>query len=275
MAVLVEPVKEKQFVLGPIYSGPYPAHLHDVVEILVLRRGHMGVKVNGTLYTLGPDTILTIFPGMVHSYETASEDAKGLFVGLNPRLLEEFHQRLITCWPVNPTVRIRECPPDLENAVSRLEEYMDNENHPLIQAYIHVLLACVFTKLELVPSAGVNKDSLVYRIMYYIQAHAQENLSLDSVAREIGVSRSHLSHLFSQKMHIRFRQLLNTIRIEKACHLLHDPQRSIKEVCFECGFENTRTFHRVFLEEQKMTPGEYREKIANGWVSDSHYIEGI
>ena len=40
---------------------------------------------------------------------------------------------------------------------------------------------------------------------------------------------------------------------------------SIKEVCYETGFESTRTFHRAFLEEQKMTPGEYRERMRNGW----------
>ena len=49
--------------------------------------------------------------------------------------------------------------------------------------------------------------------------------------------------------------------------MLQDPTRSIKEVCFECGYESTRNFHRAFMEEQKMTPGEYRDKMAQGWVS--------
>ena len=64
-----------------------------------------------------------------------------------------------------------------------------------------------------------------------------------------------------------FRRFLNTIRVEKACTLLQDSPMSIKEICYECGFESTRTFHRVFLEEQKMTPGDYRERMRTGWAT--------
>ena len=268
MAVLVEPIKEKRFRLGPVCTSPYPAHMHEAVEIIILRKGHMSMTVNGALFTMEPNMIMVIFPGMIHSYESASEDAEGLFVGLSPGLIDEFHQTLITFWPVFPLLNICECPEETETAIHHLEGYAkQDENHPLAQAYIHLLLGCLLMSLELAPSAELNQDSMMYKILYYIQQHAKENLSLDSVAKEMGIGRSHLSHLLSQKLHIHFRQFLNTIRIEKACQMLQDPTRSIKEVCFECGYESTRTFHRAFMEEQKMTPGEYRDKMANGWVS--------
>ena len=268
MAVLVEPIKEKRFVIRPVCTNPYPAHMHDAVEIVILRRGHLGMTVNGTFYMMEPNTIMAVFPGMVHSYENASEDAAGLFVGLSPGLIDEFRHALASQWPLVPLVRISDCEKDLETAVTKLEEQSSQETiHPLTLAYIHLLLSCLLMQLELVPSGQWTQDNDMYRILLYIQQHAQENLTLDTVAKEMNISQSHLSHLFSQKLHIRFRQFLNTIRIEKACLLLQDPALSIKEVCFECGFENPRTFHRAFLAAQKMTPGEYRQKMLHGWVS--------
>ena len=271
MSVLIEPVKEKRFVLGQIYTNPYPAHLHDALEILILRRGYMNITVNGTHYMLKPDTIATVFPGIIHSYESISEDAKGLVVDINPSSIAEFRKLLNSQVPVKPVIQILDCEKEITGAISKLEKYAcEEELYPLAPAYIHLLLACVFMHQQFVPSDEKNRGSLECRVMQYIQVHSRENLSLDSVAKEMGIGRSHLSHLFSQKLNIHFRQFLNTIRIEKACQLLHDPSKSIKEVCFECGFTSTRTFHRAFMAEQKMTPLEYREKIANTWLTNTH-----
>ena len=34
MAVFVEPIKDKRFVIRPACTNPYPAHMHDAVEIV-------------------------------------------------------------------------------------------------------------------------------------------------------------------------------------------------------------------------------------------------
>ena len=267
MAVLVEERKATRYRVGPANTGPYPAHMHDPVEVVIIRKGYLSMTVNGTLYVLEPNTVIMVFPGMIHSYESASEDAEGLFVGFTPDSIDEFRSTLTSMWPVNPVVRISECPEDLDEAIRKLEGYSGREGtFPLMLPYIHVMAACLLTKLELVPSEKLHNNSFMYNALQYIQQHSNENLTLDSVAKELGVGGSYLSHLFSQKMKVNFRKFLNTIRIEKACVLLEDSPMSIKEICFEVGFENTRTFHRVFMEEQKMTPGEYRERMRKGLV---------
>lgn len=268
MAVLVEERKQKRFTIGPMCPNAYPAHMHDPVEMVIVRKGYVNMTVNGTAYVLEPNTVMMVFPGMIHSYDFVSEGAEGLFVGFTPESIDEFRSSLINLWPVVPMVKMSECPPEIEEVVSKLEQLSVQEGpRPLLLAYIHLLVSCVFTRLELLPSSELNKDNFMYKVMYYIQQHSGENLSLDSVAKEMGVGRSHLSHLFSQKLNLNFRRFLNTIRVEKACILLQDSPMSIKEVCYECGFESTRTFHRAFLEEQKMTPGEYRERMRHGWAT--------
>ena len=268
MAVLIEERKQKRFTVGPMCPNPYPAHMHDPVETIIVRKGYINMTVNNVSYLLEPNTVMIVFPGMVHSYDYISEGAEGLFVGFTPESVDEFRTSLNNMWPVVPKVKMSDCPEEIESVVEKLEGYRDSEGpKPLLLAYIHLLAACLFTKLELVPCEQMNKDNFMYKVMYYIQQHSNENLSLDSVAKAMGVGRSHLSHLFSQRMNLNFRRFLNTIRVEKACTLLQDSPMSIKEICYECGFESTRTFHRVFLEEQKMTPGDYRERMRKGWAT--------
>ena len=265
MAVQIEGKKRSKFRVGPVCTNPYPAHMHDPVEMAIVRKGHLMMTVNGITYNLEPNTLIIVFPGVVHSYESASEDAAGLFVGFSTDSIAEYRNTLATMWPVVPKVWLKDCPPEVEEAIEKLEGYSGREgSFPLMLAYIHVLVSCVFTQLKLVPADEVNRDNFAYRVMSYIQQHSNENLTQESVAREMGVGRSYLSRLFSQKMNVNFRRFLNTIRIEKACTLLQDTKLTSKEVCYECGFENTRTFHRVFLEEQKMTPGEFRERMRKG-----------
>lgn len=267
MAFFFEKRGPNRCVIAPIIRYPYPAHLHEVVEIVLVRRGQLNMKVNGKDYMLTPNCLVAIFPYMIHSYLSVSEDAEGLFVGIVPELIAEYEKALTTQWPVEPFIRILPEDQDLTMAADKLEAFMkEKEKNPLTQAYVHLYLSCLFTKLKLVPASEMNQNHFLFDVMYYVQEHATENLTLESVAKAMGVGKSHLSHLFSQKLQINFRVFLNTIRIDKACAMLQEKAVNIKQVSYECGFENTRTFHRVFQESQKMTPGEYRERMLQGYA---------
>lgn len=270
MAAFFEKRKESRYIVGPANVYPYPAHLHDAVEIVILHRGYIDMTVNGNPYRLVPDSVMMVFPEMVHSYEGASEDAEGLFVGFVPGVVEEFNTALCSLWPANPLLEINASDEDLKYAVEKLRSFSSMKDiHPLTVAYIHLLVSCLFMKLDLISASELQVDSFMHDVLNYVHQHSSENLSLETVAKGMGVGKSYVSHLFSQRLKINFRRFLNAIRIEEACIMLHEPERSIKEICYECGFENTRTFHRAFLEEQKMTPSEYRDRIKKGKAAEN------
>ena len=110
MAVYVEQRKKTRFRVGPLCTNPYPAHMHDPVEIAIVRRGYINMTINGTTYAMEPDTVMIVFPGMIHSYDSVSEDADGLFVGFTPDSVDEFRNALISMWPVVPMVKMSDCP---------------------------------------------------------------------------------------------------------------------------------------------------------------------
>jgi AraC-like DNA-binding protein len=95
----------------------------------------------------------------------------------------------------------------------------------------------------------------------YIFDHACENITLSTAAHGLGISESHLSHLFSQQFRINFRRFVNAIRIDKAEALMRDPTMTLTAICYACGYENMRTFRRAFVRETGLLPTAYLQKM--------------
>ena len=62
------------------------------------------------------------------------------------------------------------------------------------------------------------------------------------------------------KVHSNFNQYINEIRLRYACSRLENTNDTITEICLESGFENQRTFNRVFKERYRVSSSEYRKK---------------
>ncbi len=250
--------KSSSLFVGPACPFMYPAHVHEGVEIVYVESGIQRISVNSVPYTLKPGDILTIFPMVIHSYEGASENDGSMCIGMDPALINEFTSYFRTMLPRNPVVHLSENDTELRQIVEILR-HVPREYPPQITAYVHLFLALLLPKLRAEPLDEYVDSNLIHRILLYIADHAREDLNLDNVASAVGISRSHLSHIFSQRLHMNFRKFINSMRIEYACTLLQNPQYSIKEVTYACGYENSRTFHRSFLSEVGMTPGDYKK----------------
>lgn len=83
-------------------------------------------------------------------------------------------------------------------------------------------------------------------------------VSLDRMARDLGVSKFTLSRVFSGTFHRNFNQFLNEQRLNYVTVHLECTDESITDICMDAGFESQRTFNRAFRERYRMTPREYR-----------------
>jgi len=63
----------------------------------------------------------------------------------------------------------------------------------------------------------------------------------------------------TRKTYINF---LNEIRINHACRLLTE-DRTVADICYECGFTNLSNFNRIFKKIKNVSPGEWRKINAN------------
>ena len=92
-------------------------------------------------------------------------------------------------------------------------------------------------------------------------------ITLDSMAKELGVSKYVLSRIFSSTFHTNFNQYLNEQRLNHVIYMLEYTDLSITDICLESGFQSQRTFNRAFQDRYKKTPSEYKNECIEKKVS--------
>lgn len=258
--VFYEQGTERVFI-GAICDHPFPSHVHDVVEIVCLLEGSLSITIGGKRLTLAPGDIAVAFPIIPHSYDEVSEDAVGLSLIFQPDTITEFYHAFRTMQPAHPLLLRQDKAPELEPIICAMLKITAGEPaSPLKQGYLHLFLSYLFTCMPLISGGRSANSMMSYQVMQYISEHFCEPLTLESTAHALGISRIHLSHIFSQQLHINFRQYINTLRIDRARSLLRNPSYSISQIAYQCGYSNQRTFHRAFLTQCGMTPSEYRSE---------------
>ncbi len=100
------------------------------------------------------------------------------------------------------------------------------------------------------------------RALELIEARHAEELSLEGLASEIGVSPSHLSRLLGRVAGLGFADCLSRFRVERAKYFLASSSVSVKEVAGLVGFRDPAYFARVFRRFEAMSPAEYRSRSA-------------
>ena len=254
---------------GMICDHPFPAHVHDVVEIVCLRTGTMRMTIAGKSLLLMPGDIAISFPSMPHSYDEVSEDASGLSLIFLPDTIMEFYHTFRTMQPVSPLLLGQDKAPELDAVIVGIQKVTEkNQATPLKLGYLHLFLSYLFSCLPLVSGSRNPHSTLTYQVMQYISEHFTEPLTLETTAHALGISRIHLSHIFSQQLHINFRQYINTLRIDRARTLLSNPSYSISQIAYLCGYGNQRTFHRAFLAQCGVPPSQFRAEAPRGMSAE-------
>ena len=118
--------------------------------------------------------------------------------------------------------------------------------------------ACIYDLLGILMK---NKKASVYddrieRAIGLMESKYHEQLSVDQIAREIGLERSYFSVLFKEKTTVSPHQYLTTLRIRKACDLIEKEKCNITEAAIATGL-NPCNFARTFKRVLGKTPNEY------------------
>ncbi len=90
------------------------------------------------------------------------------------------------------------------------------------------------------------------------EEYADADLSLETVAERLYVSRSHFSRLFSRIAGKHFSDYLRDVRLKNVCKLLEKSDDNVDDVARKCGFNSMTSFYKCFGSKMNMTPNEYR-----------------
>jgi len=96
------------------------------------------------------------------------------------------------------------------------------------------------------------------RVTELLEAHLDEEFSLDRLAREIGISAFHFCRLFKKTTGFAPSRYFIRMRMEKARQLLRETTKSVIEVGLDVGYSSPSHFAQIFRREVGVAPREYR-----------------
>jgi len=104
-------------------------------------------------------------------------------------------------------------------------------------------------------------DSSIARIQKFIGEHFKEDLTIDDVAKKAGMSVRNFSRRFKSATGERFSNYIQKLRIEAAKRLLESTDFSASEIMYQVGYNDERSFRRLFKRHSELPPKHYRTKF--------------
>jgi len=110
------------------------------------------------------------------------------------------------------------------------------------------------------PDGEHERVNLIYE---YSLQHFKRPIQLEEIARVASISPNSFCRFFKSRTRKTYSRFLIEIRVGHACKLLIENNLSIKQVCYESGFNNFTSFYKYFkLITGKSPLGYQREFIA-------------
>lgn len=271
---ITESLKSKRladvFRFISFYPGEtYGPHKHLRIEINYVKKGNCILHLDNESVTFREGEIMIITSDIHHLFEAGSEGTTLMQLEFLPEIFSHFslnaetgsydsipapvflfseENRLIKI--VN-NVRIMRVVQRIVNELEAKSPYYQY----LVVMYYAELLILIYRYMNEAYLPICTNESLKKAIAY-IRLNYHKNININSVAEHTGISERYLRGLFSQHLNLSPLDYLNQIRINKAVELLRNTEMSIKEICFQCGFQSPQYFSRIFKQQMGVTPRE-------------------
>ncbi|MGY8665144.1 AraC family transcriptional regulator [Bradyrhizobium sp. UFLA05-109] len=105
---------------------------------------------------------------------------------------------------------------------------------------------------------GLDRHRL-FRVLDYIEANLEGDLSLDGMASIACLSRYHFARAFRQSVGQSPHRYLSARRLERAKALLRRGDRTLVDIALALSFSSQANFTRAFRQATGQAPGRYRQ----------------
>ncbi len=250
-------------------------HHHDFYECYLFLAGDVTYLIEGKSYPLTPGDIVLVNSKELHQAYINSKNSayERIVLWINPSFLRELSTeetdlthcfespnrknvlRLDYEWQQN--IRI------LMNKLIMLERYQGIGRELLYKAYITELMIYINNQIfhgNVRLDVEAKKSNLIEQILEYINAHIDEDITIDDLSEHTYLSKFHLSREFKKNTGTTLHRYILQKKLIAAKELILK-DIPITHVYEQCGFGDYSNFFRAFKNEYGMTPKQYLEAM--------------
>lgn len=258
--------------LGEIYTLFYreeesgflfKGEAHSMYELTYVDRGQLHCVVDGNGYTLKQGQLMFFAPNQWHmQYTDLNVTARFLTVAfdLNSDLTLSLSNRVFDLSSAE-AVFLKQ----LLNEIDVNDDYSGDA----IRSNLKLLLLSVLRdsgskkKHLKTPLALRNENVIVSRTLQCIADHVYDKLSVESVAKEVSVSTSHLTALFHRQMNISPGEYIRRVKLEESKCLIREGKMNFSQIAAALHYSTIHHFSRQFKDNFGISPSEYAKSLKN------------
>ena len=271
------------YVDGSCYtSGRAPWHWHESVELFYVRRGAIlyrtphrervmpagtGGMVNSnvlhTTFILKPQTELEM---MLHLFSPS------LVSGVPGGVVEETYVRPLAGDKKQELITLDAADPAQAETLNLLRQSLSLDEEAYgYEMRVQAMLSEIWLRLveQTHPhpcteeKAATAAQEKLKQMMVYVNTHYAEKLTVPMLAAAAFCSERECYRAFQSCLHTSPTEYIRTVRLQSACKLLLETNRTVTDIAQCCGFGSSSYFGTQLHAETGCTPTEYRTKWRN------------
>ncbi len=257
-----------------------PWHWHDELEIVVILSGKVSVFIAGCELNLKAGEGYFANSSILHSEELRSKTGWQHCMVFDPRVLATPDDIIWNTY-VSPILSHENMPfiklspeiPWQKEILSLAEKAWisgahEKADYPLtvrssLSRITSLIVNNVSTEAEHPFTSKTQKDEFrIKKTLYYVETHFREQITIENIAASADISVSTLLRLYHDILHTTPIQYVLKYRLDQIHDALRiEPDLSIAEIAYSCGFNDISYFNRCFLRAYGETPSSYKTTL--------------
>lgn len=241
-------------------------HTHPAYSFILTFDNNLSVgNAQKKVQNFNRGTLIGMSPDFKH-HEEPSEDFPRYYAIM---IETEFYNRVLKDYdiPANPPYHCS-INPMKQELLPHLREFMlvSQSRTPAAKAKVAALEILITHSIAESQHGTIEEENSsihnrveIDRAVDYMHRTFGEKLTVDTIAKEVCLSPSHLSHLFKESVGKTVMGYLTEVRLQTARRLLLLKRESISEIAFTCGFSSPSHLSQSFKNHYGMTPREVQK----------------
>jgi AraC-like DNA-binding protein/quercetin dioxygenase-like cupin family protein len=244
----------------------YEQHKHMRIEMDYVKKGSCIIQLENESISFKENELIIILSNVSHSFQAGTDGCTLMQLEFMPELFfqnvkedaTEDSKALFSSQAFSSDSRIIRIANNVRimRAIERIVTEMNTRN-----SYYRHLVILYYTELLLLIQRHMDEtylplcnNEMMRKSIDYIRQNFKEEINIGDISAHSGISERYLRKIFTQYLNMSPLDYLTQIRINSAIEMLRITDMSIKEVCFQCGFQSPQYFSRIFKQQTGVSP---------------------
>lgn len=223
---------------------------HDSIELIFMTKGSAKAHLEDKCEIINPGDIFFVESYETHYYEMLGQ-IKAIVLVLSREYLDHFRQ-------IYKGLTFQTYLKDKNKNAPIFEfvrEWMGHENKSRLfnHGKADILFTMLLDSYPLIKRHEYVGDVFLKELLRYVHLHYLEDISLASMAHDLGFTVEYCSKTLKKGLNCNFRTYINSLRLKKVAELEADKSLNLtqSEILFKCGFSSPATYYRVRKQLEK------------------------